>query len=58
MIMHVVAQPQMKLGDGPLGLVLAPTRELAHQIYTEALKFADIYHIRVCAVYGGAGIIQ
>ncbi len=53
--MHVLAQPQMKLGDGPIGLILAPTRELASQIYTESVPFARVYNIRVVPVYGGAG---
>ena len=38
----------------PLFLVLAPTRELALQIHTEAVKFGRILGIRAAAVYGGA----
>jgi ATP-dependent RNA helicase DDX42 len=40
LITHILAQPQMQRGDGPIGLVLAPTRELAAQIHSEAKKFA------------------
>ncbi len=40
----------------PLSLILAPTRELASQIYDEARKFAYSSRVRVCVVYGGADI--
>ncbi|XP_035694023.1 ATP-dependent RNA helicase DDX3X-like isoform X1 [Branchiostoma floridae] len=40
----------------PLALVLAPTRELASQIYDESKKFAYRSHVRPCVVYGGADI--
>jgi len=34
MIVHIMDQPQLKPGDGPIGLILAPTRELSQQVST------------------------
>ncbi|RRT84441.1 hypothetical protein B296_00001285 [Ensete ventricosum] len=53
MIVHIMDQPELGKGEGPIGVICAPTRELAHQIYLEAKKFAKPYGIRVGAVYGG-----
>ncbi|KAH8486879.1 hypothetical protein H0E87_025759 [Populus deltoides] len=51
---HVAAQPRLAHGDGPIVLVLAPTRELAVQIQEEALKFGSKANIRSTCIYGGA----
>ena len=40
----------------PVGLVLAPTRELALQIYDESKKLAYRSNLRTFVVYGGADI--
>ncbi|GFP90763.1 dead-box ATP-dependent RNA helicase 30 [Phtheirospermum japonicum] len=41
-------------GEGPIVLVLAPTRELAVQIQAEAAKFGSYANIRSTCIYGGA----
>jgi ATP-dependent RNA helicase DDX5/DBP2 len=43
----------LKPGDGPIVLVLAPTRELAMQIKTECDKFGASSDIKNTVVYGG-----
>lgn len=43
----------MKPGDGPIVLVLAPTRELAVQIKEECDKFGQSSDIKNTVVYGG-----
>lgn len=53
-IVHINAQPLLKPGDGPIVLVVAPTRELAVQIQKECDKFARSSKIRHTCVYGGA----
>jgi ATP-dependent RNA helicase DDX42 len=54
-IVHALDQPPLQPHDGPIALILAPTRELAAQIYTEARKFARPFSMKVCAIFGGAG---
>ncbi|KAI5054789.1 hypothetical protein GOP47_0029934 [Adiantum capillus-veneris] len=53
-IVHVNAQPALSPGDGPIVLILAPTRELAVQIQQEATKFGASSKIKNTCVYGGA----
>lgn len=52
-IVHINAQPLLAPGDGPIVLILAPTRELAVQIQQEINKFGKSSRIRNTCVYGG-----
>ncbi|KPM08868.1 ATP-dependent RNA helicase DDX42-like protein [Sarcoptes scabiei] len=53
MLVHIQDQPELKYGEGPIGLILVPTRELSQQIYQEAKKFAKPFGIHVLCAYGG-----
>lgn len=53
-IVHINAQAPLMSGDGPIALVLAPTRELAMQIASECEKFTRNCNLRSVCIYGGA----
>jgi ATP-dependent RNA helicase DDX5/DBP2 len=50
---HSNAQPYLQRGDGPIVLVIAPTRELAMQIKQECDKFGASSEIKNTVLYGG-----
>jgi ATP-dependent RNA helicase DDX5/DBP2 len=52
-IVHINAQEHLRPNDGPICLVLAPTRELAMQIQKECDKFGSSSRIRNTCLYGG-----
>jgi ATP-dependent RNA helicase DDX5/DBP2 len=52
-MIHINAQQYLKPGEGPIVLVLAPTRELAVQIKEECDKFGGSSDIKNTVVYGG-----
>lgn len=56
LIRHVSDQRLVRQGEGPVALVLTPTRELALQIYSECRKLTHGSRIRVSACYGGPPI--
>ena len=49
-----MAQPDLRNGDGPVALILSPTRELAKQVEEVARLYGKTCHINSVAVYGGA----
>jgi superfamily II DNA/RNA helicase len=53
-IIHIAAQPRLKQGDGPICLVLVPTRELAQQVLTVAEQLSHVMGMRSAVCYGGA----
>ena len=53
-IIHINHQPYLERGDGPIVLVLAPTRELAQQIQEVAIEFGRTSKIKNTCVFGGA----
>ena len=53
-IIHINHQPYLERGDGPIALVLAPTRELAQQIQEVANEFGRSSKIKNTCVFGGA----
>ncbi|KAK8381101.1 hypothetical protein O3P69_008172 [Scylla paramamosain] len=53
-IVHINHQPYLERGDGPIALILAPTRELAQQILTVAQDYGASSKIRSTCVFGGA----
>ena len=58
MLRHIKDQPEVVAGDGPIGLIMAPTRELVQQIHSDIKKFAKVLGIRCVPVYGGSGVAQ
>ncbi|XP_073816415.1 ATP-dependent RNA helicase Rm62 isoform X2 [Musca autumnalis] len=53
-IVHINNQAPLQRGDGPIALVLAPTRELAQQIQQVATEFGSSSYVRNTCVFGGA----
>ncbi|CAD6188235.1 unnamed protein product [Caenorhabditis auriculariae] len=52
-IVHIMHQSDLKEDEGPIALIVVPTRELAIQVYTEAKRFCKVYNINVVCAYGG-----
>ncbi|PSN36930.1 putative ATP-dependent RNA helicase DDX5 [Blattella germanica] len=51
---HINNQERLSRGDGPIALILAPTRELAQQIQTVAQDFGSSTYVRNTCIFGGA----
>ncbi|KAJ1770174.1 pre-mRNA processing RNA-helicase [Coemansia sp. RSA 1813] len=56
MLRHIKAQRPLAQGDGPIGLVMTPTRELAVQIHRECKPFLRPLGLRAVCAYGGSAI--
>ncbi|CAJ1362548.1 unnamed protein product [Effrenium voratum] len=58
MLVHCAAQPELKKDEGPIGLALCPTRELAVQIEKEVYKFNKLLGLRSTTFAGGLSKYQ
>ncbi|KAL8956408.1 MAG: hypothetical protein Q9193_006074 [Seirophora villosa] len=56
MFRHIRDQRPLDALDGPVGLVMTPTRELATQIHKECKPFLKALNLRAVCAYGGAPI--
>ncbi|CAK0814418.1 unnamed protein product [Prorocentrum cordatum] len=56
MMVHIMAQEELKANEGPVGVVLCPTRELALQIDTVAKEYIGPSGLRSTCIYGGARV--
>ncbi|KAE8262769.1 hypothetical protein A4X03_0g2195 [Tilletia caries] len=58
MFRHIKAQRAVENLEGPIGLIMTPTRELAVQIFRESKPFLKSLGIRAVCAYGGAPISE
>lgn len=56
MFRHIKDQAPLKDTDGPIGLIMTPTRELATQIHRDCKPFLKMMNLRAVCAYGGAPI--
>ncbi|XP_055705566.1 probable ATP-dependent RNA helicase DDX46 [Phlebotomus papatasi] len=58
MFRHILDQPPIDDGDGPIAIIMTPTRELCMQIGKDIRKFSKPINLRAVCVYGGTGISE
>lgn len=58
MFRHIRAQEPLSDGDGPIALIMTPTRELCMQIGKDSKKFTKSLNLSHVCVYGGTGISE
>ena len=58
MFRHIMDQPPLRDMDGPIGIIMAPARELAFQIFSECKKFTKVLGLRCGCIYGGTGVAE
>lgn len=58
MFRHILDQTPLADGDGPIAIIMTPTRELCMQIGKDIKKFSKSLGLNVVCVYGGTGISE
>lgn len=58
MLVHLMAQPGLSPGEGPIGLVLVPDRDIGAEVARQAEGFVSAFKITCRSLCGGAGARQ
>ncbi|XP_057658882.1 probable ATP-dependent RNA helicase DDX46 [Diorhabda carinulata] len=58
MFRHILDQPPLEDTDGPIAIIMTPTRELCMQIGKDIKKFTKSLNLHAACVYGGTGISE
>ncbi len=53
LLTHVLEQPELHRNEGPIALVLAPTRELCQQIYQVCASLCKMFEVNTIPIFGG-----
>ncbi|GHJ85929.1 hypothetical protein NliqN6_2331 [Naganishia liquefaciens] len=58
MMRHIKDQRPLENGEGPMALIMTPTRELATQIWRESKPFLTALGMRAVCAYGGSPLSE
>lgn len=58
MFRHILDQPALEETDGPVSIIMTPTRELCMQIGKDIKRFTKSLNLHAVCVYGGTGISE
>ena len=53
-ILQIVQYKPLKFGEGPIGIIIVPSRELAWQIYSESKNYTSLVGLDISCVFGGS----
>lgn len=53
MVRHILSQPKVQIDEGPIALVMVPTRELADQVFEDTRQMLKTANREVVCVIGG-----
>ncbi|CAO3599520.1 unnamed protein product [Absidia cylindrospora] len=56
MFRHIKDQRPLEMGEGPMAIIMTPTRELATQIHRECKPFLKVLGLKAVCAYGGSPI--
>lgn len=58
LVRHCAKQPRCGFGEGPIGLILVPTQELAVQVFSVLEKLCRVAKLRAATAYGCTSLIE